>query len=95
LVEDEVSEGVKNVFSLVLFDFSGNMGVSSQDDICAVVDEGVGEVSLSLAGAYFVFGSSMEGEDFDITIQIFHFFQIRKDFLLMESVSRDESSSDF
>jgi hypothetical protein len=69
--------------------------MSSQNQVCTVVNERMSEGFLSLIGRKAIFGSSVQGENFGITSELFHRFEVGEYLTFDERISRDESSSDF
>jgi hypothetical protein len=74
LIKKEVSKRVEDDFIFVDFSFSWDMRMISNNEICALVYELVSKLFLSRVCFDFVFCSSMERENFEITVEFLHLF---------------------
>lgn len=69
LIKDEITQGIKNKTSLVVFDWLNNMGVVAEDDFGARGDKLAGKFDLPRGGFRLVLIAPMKGEDKDVGLR--------------------------
>jgi len=74
LIKKKVAKRVEDDFIFVDFSFSWDMGMISNNEVCVLVYELMSKLFLSRVCFDFVFCSSMERKNFEITVELFHFF---------------------